>query len=577
MKALIYSSEHNCWLVFQNPLAVLTAEDPEQVPDVIDRAEKAVKAQELWSVGFVSYEAASGFDRSLTTKDNMPGVPLACFALYSEPLPIRKLPEIASELPDIKWASDVEKERYHQDIFTIKARLAEGQTYQVNHTFRLTGDFNGDSEDLFYKLVQNQPTVYSSYIELDDYAICSASPELFFKRQGNLLTSKPMKGTIARGLDYVSDIQAAESLRACIKSQAENVMIVDMIRNDLGKVAVPGSVKVPELFSIEKYPTLWQMTSTVECQSQASLSGIFQALFPCASITGAPKKAAMEIIAELETSPRGVYCGAIGMVSDNNDCCFNVAIRTVLVDKKNQKAYYGSGGGIVWDSTAQSEYDEALLKASMLMVDKKEDFELLETLLFEPGQGIFLLDRHIDRLKKSADFFDFNCSEEHVIEQLRTLERSLNSTSRIRALLNKSGQLTLQSFDLDLSSNDKPVKVSLATEPVSSGNVFLYHKTTNRSVYNDAVAVSAGSEDIILYNERGEITESRICNLVAEIDGIKYTPPVSSGLLAGTYRAKLIEDGDIIEKVITVQELKNADKIYLINSVRKWRIAEIID
>ena len=575
MKAIIYSSENNKWLSFSQPKQIYQATSLDEVPTAIAKAEDYARNHSLYMVGFVSYDAAPAFDPALPANPNA-GVPYCLFGLFNTPEQLDNLPTPQEPSPTINWHPSITKERYLEDLNYIRTRLEEGDTYQVNHTFRFTSTYQDNCYTLFHKLTTSQPTQYASYIETDEIAVCSASPELFFSRKGEILTSKPMKGTAPRGLDYHSDIAAANTLANDPKSKAENVMIVDMIRNDMGRIAKTGSVQVNALFTTERYPTLWQMTSTVQCFSEDSLLNIFTALFPCASITGAPKRAAMQIIADRETTPRKLYCGSIGYMLPNGDCTFNVAIRTALIDKQNHTVEYGSGGGIVWDSCAHAEYDEACLKAKLLNQPAPAPFQLLETILFTQNDGYYLLDEHLQRMAQSAEYFDYEFPLPVIKAELNRYAQSFDSPMRIRLLLAKDNTFEIQSFNLDLSTTQTSAKISLPPKPIDKHNIFLYHKTTNRDIYTNASQSCPEADDVILHNQEGEITESTIANIVIEINGNKYTPPVTSGLLAGTFRNHLLKTGEISEKIITVDELRSADKIYLINSVRKWRQAILI-
>ncbi|MGE4489089.1 MAG: chorismate-binding protein, partial [Kiritimatiellales bacterium] len=329
-------------------------------------------------------------------------------------------------------------------------------------------------------------------------------------------------------------------------------------------------VKTVSRFDVEKYPTVWQMTSTVRGETRAKISNVWKNLFPCASITGAPKAKTMEIIQTLETSPRGVYTGAVGFVAPDGAAQFNVAIRTAVLDRSSGVMEYGIGGGIVWDSNPEDEYREALSKAAIL-TKKMPEFQCLETMLWEDGE-IVLLERHLKRLAESAEYFGFQCNVYKIRSELTSL--SFDRPMRIRLLLSKDGLFEIQSSEmkrLEASST-----LALAKEPVDSRDVFLYHKTTNRSVYERAKADFPDADDVLLFNERGEVTESTIANVVVELDGRKVTPPASCGLLAGTFRDELLEDGIISEQVIQLDDLKRASAIWLVNSVRKWRRAELI-
>jgi para-aminobenzoate synthetase/4-amino-4-deoxychorismate lyase len=341
-------------------------------------------------------------------------------------------------------------------------------------------------------------------------------------------------------------------------------------------VAEVGTVKVPALFEVERHPTLWQMTSTVTANCLKSVSEIMAALFPCASITGAPKVRTSQIITELEPDRRGIYTGCIGFIAPNRSAQFNVAIRTAVVDRQSGQAEYGSGGGIVWDSASSDEYSEALLKARVL-TEKFSEFSLLETLLWTPVEEFFLLDRHLKRLADSASYFSYTVDIPKITKRLFEEASGFGrGPQRVRLLVDSGGDVDIQADPLTTGETLQLVRVRLAAEPVNSTDVFLYHKTTRRQVYEAARQSRPDCDDVLLWNEHGELTESCIANVVVEIDGILYTPPVFSGLLAGTFRAWLLEQGRIRERVIQVGELKRCKKIFLINSVRRWQEALLL-
>jgi len=345
----------------------------------------------------------------------------------------------------------------------------------------------------------------------------------------------------------------------------------------MGRVARYGSVCVPNLFAVERYPTVWQMTSTVKAQTDASVNEIMAALFPCASITGAPKSRTMEIIAELEDTPRRIYTGCVGFIAPNRRAQFNVAIRTVWVDRKTAKAEYGVGGGIVWDSESGAEYEECQTKARVLTEDRPL-FSLLETILWTPDAGYFLLDYHVRRLFASALYFDYPADLNEIQAELVALAASLPpEPHRVRLLVDKKGAITTQFFPLANQVPVEPAQIKLSPHPIDSRNPFLYHKTTQRQVYETAQASCPNCDDVLLWNERGEITETCIANLVVELGGRLITPSVKSGLLAGTFRDWLLGRREIEERIITIEEVKQAPKIFLINSVRKWREAVLVE
>ena len=439
---------------------------------------------------------------------------------------------------------------------------------------RLRAPFSGDPWSYFIELARAQDASYSAFVNTKEWIICSASPELFCQLNGEALISRPMKGTAPRGLMLHDDREQAEWLHHSEKNRAENVMIVDMVRNDMGRIAHTGSVHVSSLYEVEKYPTVWQMTSTVRATTEAGLCAIMQALFPPASITGAPKPRTMQIIAELEQTPRRIYTGTVGFWMPDRTAQFNVAIRTVLIDKATDEAEYGVGGGIVWDSIDQMEFEECRTKARIL-TQRVPDFSLLETILWTPEQGYFLLPYHLARLADSAAYFSYAADMDAIRNKLDSLARTLPKTAhKVRLLVARDGGITLQSEALAEALGDAAAvsqRCCLAPAPIDSSNPSLYHKTTNREVYDQALAASPGHNDVILWNEKGEITESCIANILVELDGELYTPPIRCGLLPGTYRAYLLEQGKVRERVISTEDLTRSPHIYLVSSVRKER------
>lgn len=567
------------WWKFRQPHRVILTEKVEAVRQSLDEVERLVNEHGWTAVGFVSYEAAPAFDASLQVIEAH-GFPLLWFGLYDAPQILQKSEVFrdSKSLAPLNWQPDTEKEIYNAAIQTIKERIAQGKTYQVNYTMRLKADFETDKRteadsrawQLFTHLAHSQ-NKYAAYLDIGKWAICSASHELFFDLDGDVIIGRPMKGTVKRGRTTDEDINISNWLRASTKNRAENVMIVDMIRNDIGRIADVGSVHVPELFTIEKYPTLFQMTSTVKAVTKKSVTEIFSALFPCASITGAPKVSTMTIIAELEANPRRIYCGSIGYIAPNRKARFNVAIRTALVDKQNGRAEYGVGGGIVWDSTSADEYGEALLKARVLTDPPQKEFSLFETLLWTPEEGYFLLERHMARMEDSADYFQYPFSKEKMMQYLDQVIEGAVTTKRVKLSLNSRGEFSGEAKDFQ--STDRVFQVCLAKESVNSNNRFLFHKTTKRDMYEQAFILDY--DDVLLFNENGELTEFTIGNLVVKINDGLFTPPIKCGLLAGTFRAELIESGKVKERVIPVSALRECEAVFLVNSLRKWVKVEI--
>ncbi|WKZ37999.1 MAG: aminodeoxychorismate synthase component I [Anaerolineales bacterium] len=550
------------WLHFFRPHQVLRAESLREVRDTLREVDNLVNTNGWYAAGFVSYEAAPAFDNALHVPQG-DGFPLLWFGLYPEPLAV-ELPTPKESPSVFSWKASIDRDGYHTAIEKIKDAIASGNTYQVNYTMRLRTDFDGDEWGFFLRLAQNQ-NKYASFVNTGDHVICSASPELFFELDGETITSRPMKGTAKRGRTTEEDKAQMEWLHHSAKNRAENVMIVDMIRNDLGRIATTGSVHVPELFGIEKYPTLFQMTSTVQAKTGASITEIFSALFPCASITGAPKVSTMDIISNLETTPRKIYTGSIGYIAPGRMAQFNVAIRTAFIDRVKKTAEYGVGGGIVWDSTSTDEYSEALLKARVLTEHGRE-FSLFETMLWTPDNGYFLLGKHIERMADSANYFDFPFSEEEMENSLKQPVHGANTPRRVKISLDCYGKFSVEVRAVQPAT--KSFRACLAENPVNSNDPFLFHKTTHREMYDHALV--QGYDDVLLFNENDELTEFTIGNLVVEMDGELLTPPISCGLLAGTFRSHLLGANQVKEHILHADELQKCTKIYLINSVRKW-------
>lgn len=566
----------NCWLQFSNPITILEALRVNEVVPLLESMEEGL-AEGLYAAGFIAYEASPAFNCALKAKP-AGDFPLAWFGLYKNFNKINAAPPPFYAENDhndyLSWSASTSRDEYNRAIACIKDYIAQGDTYQVNYTYRLNSLFSGDPYKLFVRLAKAQKAPYAAYVNTGRFVLCSASPELFFYTNGEHIESRPMKGTAPRGLTLQEDNDQAEWLRHSKKNQAENIMIVDMVRNDIGRIAVTGSVRVPDLLAVEKYPTVWQMVSTVTGQTQAGLIEILRALFPAASITGAPKASTMKIIEELETSPRKVYTGCIGFASPKKLAQFNVAIRTAIIDCDQDSVEYGVGGGITWDSVDKSEYEECLTKAKILSVSLPE-FSLLETLRWTPIHGYFLLDLHMRRLWDSAKYFDFSVDIRDVRAYLDKLVTCFGSKDhKVRLLVDENGSIRTEANPL-LEESKQTLKVCLAKEPVDSGDPFLYHKTTNRKVYEQANVLCPGYDDVILWNERGEVTESCIANLVVELDGNLYTPPVSCGLLPGTYRSWLLSQGKVRERIILLEQLDECTRLFLVNSVRGQKAARL--
>jgi para-aminobenzoate synthetase / 4-amino-4-deoxychorismate lyase len=548
---------------FAAPEALLTANTADELPKLLGRVEAAARAGR-WALGFVAYEAAGAFDRALTT--HAAKLPLACFAIFDAVAPT---PRARGDWLCGIWQDGVPRPAFDAAIATIRQGIARGDYYQVNFTGRLRAPFFGDSLALFDALRANQADAYCAYLDLGRWQICSASPELFFHWRPDIrtLTSKPMKGTAPRSDDAGQDVSAREWLARSAKDRAENLMIVDLIRNDLSRVAELASVTVPELFAVEAWPTVWQMTSTVACRVRpdTGLSGIFAALFPCGSVTGAPKAAAMAAIAALEATPRGAYCGAIGVVKPGGEAIFNVGIRTVVIDAEAAGAECGIGSGIVIDSTASGEYAEWQVKQAFLR-RAMPNYALLETLRLHRGR-YWLRRGHLARLAHSAALLGFSCERRRIDAALDAAAQAhADGQWRLRLLLAAEGGIEVEVFPLD--APPALGEVALAEAPVASANPWLAHKTDRRGVYQALASAQTGIFDTLLYNERGEATEFTRGNLVAEIDGRRLTPPQSCGLLRGVLRGALLASRRVEEGVVSVDDLARATRLWFVNSVR---------
>jgi para-aminobenzoate synthetase / 4-amino-4-deoxychorismate lyase len=564
------------WLFFAEPIIVIECSKLEEVLSSLDSVQRFV-SDGLYAAGFLTYEAAPGLDEATIAH---PGgeLPLLWFGLFRRM--VKRTDELSLDAAGGfsigQWTPSVTPEQHGAAVDRIKEYIALGHTYQVNHTFRLRANFAGDAWSFFRRLCAAQRCGYGAYIDTGRHLICSASPELFFSLDGDALISRPMKGTIARGLTVAQDRRRRAELSASAKDRAENAMIVDMMRNDMGRVAIPGGVRVESAFDVEKYPTVYQMTSTVSAKTEATFVDVMKALFPPASITGAPKIRTMRIIRELEPDRRGVYTGCIGWLAPGRKARFNVAIRTAVVDRADGKAEYGVGGGIVWDSDKTSEYAECLTKAAVLSAEIPQ-FELLETILHD-CDGYFLLDEHLSRLADSAEYFDFAYDPNETRKRLADFGRSLPSTAeRVRLRVARDGRVELESAPLAVENPPRRWRLRLADRPISADNAFLYHKTTFRAVYESAIASKSDCDDVILWNEQGQLTETTIANLVLEKNGRLVTPPVTCGLLPGVFRDHLLRSGRIHEEIITPADLARAERIFAVNSVRRWIAAAMAD
>ena len=571
-QAVLYNKEQECWQRYADPVEIVVAHTLEDVLPALGHLEARV-CDGLHAAGFISYEASPAFDEALSTCDTS-DFPLMQFGLFSQPDPF-ELPALEGSLPPLEWQAGITEDEFAKKVEDIREAIARGETYQVNLTFPLNAATNHDPWSFFLHLAHGQTPDCCGFLQSERWAICSASPELFFSRDGERLRMRPMKGTAPRGLTLVEDKRIAEALKVSEKNRAENIMILDMVRNDLGRIAPPGEVNTEAICTLEKHPTVWQLTSTATANSNASLVDIFRSLFPCASITGAPKAKTMQIIAATESTPRDIYTGAFGWIAPDRKAQFSVAIRTAIIDRLKQQATYGVGAGITWDSIGAEEYRECLDKAAVLFTPK-EDFALIETLRWTPRHDYFILEEHISRLQASAEYFDFNFDLNKLRSTLYELAEKLpRHPQRVRLLLHRDGRLEASSRPID-EPEGQSIKARFSKEPVNKNKLSLYHKTTQRKLYDHNLAQCNQADEVILWNEQNEVTEGCTTNIVVKKDGKLVTPPVSCGLLPGTYRDYLLKRGIIEEGIILKNELEKSEKVFLINAVRKWRLVELI-
>jgi para-aminobenzoate synthetase/4-amino-4-deoxychorismate lyase len=606
-----YESNEEPWTqLFTAPLRVCEARGAQELPALFAAIEDELRAG-LCAAGFFNYECGAWFEPAATTrKSEERNGAHAWFGIYEQgyridgqtgkfidepPAEIRAKLQLLRNQSDPIRADDasnggvhavvnfaINEDEYAQRIGAIHEWIRAGDVYQLNFTAPWNLRVEGSAANLYKRLRKQQPTRYGAFVHAQpQHRILSFSPELFFSINENRhIATRPMKGTASRGRTTREDRERAEWLMADPKNRSENAMIVDLVRNDLGRIAKFGSVRAEKLFDVERYPTLWQMTSTVtaELRDDAGCEAIFRALFPCGSVTGAPKVRAMQLIAELENAPRGVYTGAIGFFSPRRTA-FNVAIRTL--ELHGDTGTMGTGSGVVIDSVPADEYRECLLKAEFLTTAQRsasEEFSLIETMLW---QGAYpLLELHLDRLMDSAAYFAINANRDEIRAALDNHARQFTagSAQRVRLLLNRYGQSEIKHQPLAPLDTDCIGRVRIAIDRTNPADPMLFHKTTARDLYARAFeqAQREGLDDILFFNLRGELAEGAISNVFVEKDGRLLTPPIDCGLLPGVYRRHLLETrADVKEQILNETDIRHADAVYLANAVRGLRRVQV--
>lgn len=573
--------DHYSYL-FTAPNRILEASTREELIALLEEVERE-RARGAYAAGYLEFEAGYVLH---ALEAPCPGRPLARFGLYARPLRFdHHNGEVQGTKEDLGATSSAiggtsllsrpvmrqALEGYAHKFEAVQRLLEAGDTYQVNLTTALDAEVHATPDVLYEALLSEQPVDYSAIVHLGGPSVLSFSPELFFRIDGEKrrISTRPMKGTAPRGATSEADTAQREWLRADPKNHAEHVMIVDLLRNDLGRVCLPGTVETAKLFEIEAYPTLFQMTSEVTglLPESVGILELMRALFPSGSVTGAPKRRTLEIIRDIEDHTRGIYTGAIGFLAPSGDACFSVAIRTLVVDGGH--VCMGVGGGIVADSEVADEYRECALKASFLSAAVAEP-QLIETLRWE--KRFVHLQEHLDRLSRSASELGFSFDRESIFDRLHEASQTFeDAVLRIRLLLAPDGRVTVEAQKLTGKLGDLHVRV--AAQRTSSGDAWLRHKTTRRQFYDREWkrAQADGFDEVLFLNQRDELTESANGNLFLELEGRLWTPPLGAGVLPGVGRELILRAGGAEERTLRMEDLRSARVGYLVNSLRGLR------
>ncbi len=556
--------------LYRAPRATIVAASASELERALD-ALGAARQAGLHAAGFLSYEAGFALEPKLSGRlaaGERP-TPLCWFGLFEGYQEILA-DEVPAWLPDPAggWLGAVDpsisRAGYGAAFDSVEDYIEAGDIYQANLTFRASARYAGHPLALYAAIRPRAAAGYGGLLWTGQDWFLSFSPELFFALRDGRVTARPMKGTAIRSADPAADRALAEELRTDPKQRAENLMIVDLLRNDLSRVAKRASVEVPQLFAVESYPTVHQMTSTVTAELDAGRDAVdlLRSIYPCGSITGAPKIRAMEIIDEVETGPRGIYCGSIGRIDANGDAAFNVAIRTFHLNDAAKQASLGLGSGIVADSEAAPEWAECLAKGEFARVQRR-DFDLVETMRFEPATGILRIELHLERMKASAQALEFEFDRHAARNRLHAATFHLDHDARIRLLASRTGMLAIE-----VGEAPAPVdswEIAVLPLPVDGQDFRLRHKTTDRAFY-DRSRRASGLSEVVFADSGGYLTEGSFTCLFVERDGRLLTPPLSRGLLPSVLRRELIDSGRAIEADLTVSDLEGG--FLLGNSLR---------
>jgi para-aminobenzoate synthetase/4-amino-4-deoxychorismate lyase len=573
-------------LLYRDPVSIIQCDDA----DAVDKALAAIEeglANGLHAAGLLSYELGYALERRLAPR--MPprrDAPLLWFGLFAPPQAIAAealdaaLASLGPPPPITEVRAGHERAEHIDKVRQVLELIAAGDIYQANLTFPMHFRYAGDPLALYGALRARQPVAHGGVAALGGAFVLSVSPELWIEVSGDQAKTRPMKGTAMRGADPAADKLAMRALAADPKQRAENLMIVDLLRNDLARISTPGTVRVPDLFTVETYPSFHTLTSTVTAQLRpgVSLRERIAALFPCGSIVGAPKIRASEIIRELEPHARGFYTGSLGRIAPNGHMAFNVAIRTAVISSDGE-GQYGVGGGIVADSDPNAEYDEALLKARVL-IEQSAAFDLIETFRWSSAEGFIRLPLHLDRLERSAVQLGFKCDRHKIESELAGCEGPWSRQGgdrRVRLLLKRNGEASI-SQEIAAARPGRPLRVAVSARRLDPADPYLRHKTTRREIYDTAFseAAASGHDEVLFLNRREEVTEASRNTFFAEIEGKLITPPMSCGVLPGVLRQSLLARGEAYEAPLTLADLQRARALFLGNSLHGLREIVIV-
>ncbi len=572
--------------VLTRPLETLAASTCDEVRDVIARAGEAARGG-AWVAGYVSYEAAPAFDAGYVVRSSSRPY-VAWFGVFGG----RELVPVAVHDPRAgggyavsKWSPVIDKDDYESIFCAVKERIENGEANQVELTFPLRAAFTGSADVFYNDLVCAQRPGYASHLWHDNVHVLSVSPERFFTVDDGVVTVQPMKGVAARGRWLAEDDMHRDALAASGEDRSDNRMVVDLVRKELSRIAIPGTVEVGDLFTVEQFRTGWQMSSTITAvtREDTGLLDVFDTLFPSGTATGDPKARSMKIIADLEPSPRGIYCGTIGYIPPGDGlegASFNVAIRTVEVDEAEGVATYGVGAAITRHSTVDEEFDEAVTTSEVLRFNVSP-LQLIEIVRWDDGW--LWLDDHLDRMERSASYWGFKVDRYEIIEMLDEAVSTCSGPMLIRIVAQPDGSVfvttesTHERWSPGPGPSADPVLLALDLEPIDSRNPRIFHKTSDRRSFAVRSERHPGCDDVLLINRHGQVTESTVANVAFRIDERWVTPPVTDGLLAGVMRNRLVASGTLEERSVSIREALDADVVALVSSVHGWRPAVLVE